>query len=55
MCSSASCLLVIVRRGSTQMIFVPFCFAHFRYGIVPVPNVPSPGLQPHIKISRELT
>ena len=45
-CSSANCRLVIVRRGSTQTILVPFCFAAFRYGIVPVPNVPSPGSSP---------
>ena len=54
-CSSASCQLVRVRRGSTQMIFTPRCLASFRYCSVPVPKVPSAGLQPHMTIRREFT
>ena len=55
MCSSASAWLVRVRRGSTQTMRTPFFFASFRYWKVPVPKVPSAGLQPHIRISFELT
>ncbi len=55
MCSSASATLERVRRGSTQMMRVPFCLACFRNCGVAVPNVPSSGLQPHITISLELT
>ena len=54
-CSSASSRLVRVRRGSTQTIRTPCFLAHLRYCKVPVPNVPSAGLQPHITISFELT
>ena len=32
---------------------VPWRFAWRRYAMVPVPKVPSPGLQPHIRISFE--
>ncbi len=54
-CSSASTELDRVRRGSTQTMRTPCFFACRRYCQVPVPKVPSPGLQPHIKISLELT
>ena len=53
MCSSATTALVCVTRGSTQTIFTPFFRAHFRYWSVPVPNVLSPGVQPHRIISFE--
>ena len=53
-CSSASWTLVRARRGSTQTMRVPCRFADFKYEIVPVPKVPSPGDQPHITISFEL-
>ena len=55
MCSSASTVLDRVRRGSTQTMRTPCFFASRRYCQVPVPKVPSPGLQPHIRISLELT
>ncbi len=55
MCWSARSHEVRVRRGSTQMIFVPRCRASFRYWSVPVPKVPSAGLQPHMTIRREFT
>ena len=54
-CSSASSSLVRVRRGSTQTMRTPFLFASRRYCCVPVPKVPSAGLQPHIRISFEFT
>jgi hypothetical protein len=55
MCSSESCWAVRVNRGSTVTMRTPFFFASLRYCGVPVPNVPSAGLQPHIRISFELT
>ena len=55
MCSSASAWLVRVRRGSTATMRTPFFFASLRYWKVPVPKVPSAGLQPHITISLEFT
>ncbi len=54
-CWSASSHEVRVRRGSTQMILTPRRLASFRYWSVPVPKVPSAGLQPHMRIRRELT
>ena len=53
-CSSARARLVRVRRGSTHTIRVPRWRAHRRYSNVPVPKCPSPGLQPHIRMTREL-
>ena len=55
MCSSARSWLLRVRRGSTHTMRTPCFFASFMYCIVPVPNVPSPGLQPHMRMNRELT
>ena len=55
MCSSARAALVRVRRGSTQTMRTPFFLASLRYCCVPVPKVPSAGLQPHIRISFEFT
>ncbi len=54
-CSSASWRLERVTRGSTQTTRTPWSLARLRYCKVPVPNVPSPGLQPHMTMSRELT
>ena len=54
-CSSASWRLVRVTRGSTHTMRTPCFLARLRYGRVPVPKVPSAGLQPHMRISRELT
>jgi hypothetical protein len=53
MCSSASSRLERVTRGSTQIIRTPRFLAHLRYCSVPVPKVPSAGLQPHMTMRRE--
>ena len=54
MCSSATCRLDRVARGSTHTMRVPWRLAHFTNSIAFVPKCPSPGLQPHMSISFEL-